>query len=124
MDHNSNVLGGRIQIFEFFSVQVQVFMIETFNDLLFYQITKLFHVHYISCSFIRFACNLYDQFIVMAMIIWQSTFAKDLCISFIIPCRVKQAMGRIKMLFSEYCNFLTHSLKFNNSSQKNVYLVP
>ena len=63
-------------------------MIKTGMYFSFYQFGKRLHIHYITGPYIRFPYYFYFQFIIMPMIIRQSTFTKYIVVGGFIPTRI------------------------------------
>src|SRR5438034_376975 len=101
-------------MFKFLCIEIKIFMIKFFNNLSPDHFRQEFKVYYIACFLVGFAGYLYLHFIIMPMIIRQGAFAKNFLIPGIIPGRIIQAMGGIKMFFSENRYFFTHIFKLQN----------
>jgi len=101
----------RVQVPEVHGIQVQVLMIEFFKYLIPHDARQHFHIHYITRFGIRLTGYLHDQLIVMPVIIRVAAFTKYLRILLIVPGRVEDPMGRIKMFLPEnrYFFYWSHS---------------
>jgi hypothetical protein len=80
-------------------------MIKFIGDVFFDQVTQYFHVHYVPRHRVRFANYPHNQFVVMAVVVGIAAFAEYPEVLLIIPLRVIQAVGGIKMFFTKYGYF-------------------
>jgi hypothetical protein len=108
MDHHSDVLCGRIQITEKFGIKIEVAVIQPVYDFLPDDVREYFHVHHIAGTRVRKTRDLYDQFIVMAMIVGQIALPENGSIRLIIPGWVVQSVGGVEMLLAAYGHWMGH----------------
>ena len=80
-------------------------MIKSLNDQFFYQIRELLSVNHIAGFWVYLSSHFDMKVIVMAVVVGQIAFAKNLLVSSLIPLRVVQAMGCVKMFLSENGDF-------------------
>lgn len=107
IDHISDVLCRWIQVREFRSVQVKIFVVKFFNNFAFNNRLQYFSIHYIARLGSYFASYFYNQLVVMAMVVGIVAFTKYLTVFGIVPMRVIQAMSRVEMKFTVYGAIIT-----------------
>ena len=65
---------------------------------------KVFHVYHVTSFWINFPRNLYNQFVVVTMIVGVIAFAEDCLIFYFFKRRIIQPVGSIKIFFSKNLN--------------------
>jgi hypothetical protein len=115
---NGNILGRRVEMLEKLRIEVEIPMIQTIYDLLPDDVRKYFHVHDIARTRIRQTCHFNDQFVIVAMIVWEIAFPKNGSIRSFIPIRIVQTMGGVEMLLAADGDWMDHGMTIDPQGEQ------
>lgn len=113
-DHKTDMLGGRIQVFERLSVQVQVFVIEPLFNFFVNDLLQVLEVDQIAGLRVGFSDYLHFHLVIMAVVIRIIAKPENFLVLFFGPRGVEQPVRGIEVGTSEGSN--SHIRVFGQSS--------